>query len=192
MSSNDDTTPVYPPDGGVEAWSQALAMFLVNINNWGLVNSFGVFQTFYSTQYLPDVAPSTIAWIGTLQGSLLLIVGVVSGPLYDLGLFIPMLVLSSLGLVFGWMMLSLSTQFYQILLAQGLLCGLCSGLLYVPSIALVPIYFKRRRGLAIGLATGGGAFGGIIYPIIFQKLLDSIFHAGKFPVEIIELGILGF
>lgn len=42
------------------------------------------------------------------------------------------------------------------------------------SVALVPVYFKRRRGVALGLATGGGSLGGVVYPIIFRRLLVDI------------------
>ena len=173
-AKNEDMGPVIQPDGGFVAWAQILGSFLINVNNWGLVNTFGVFQAFYETDFLRDLSPSTISWVGTLQGSLLLIVGVVSGPLFDGGYFKFVLVGASLGLVFALMMLSLATQYYQVLLTQGILLGVCSGLLYIPSVALVPVYFKHRRGLALGLATGGGSIGGIIYPIIFRRLLTEL------------------
>jgi hypothetical protein len=124
--------PILPPDGGRVAWLQVLAMALVNFNNFGLVNSFGVFQAYYEAELLSDYSPPSIAIIGTLEGALLLIVGVVSGPLFDKGYFKPTLVFASFGLVFALMMLSLSTEYYQVLLTQGILLGLCSGLLYIP------------------------------------------------------------
>lgn len=36
--------PGPPPDGGLEAWTQAFMGHLVVFNTWGFVNSFGVFQ----------------------------------------------------------------------------------------------------------------------------------------------------
>ena len=167
-------TSMVPPDGGTTAWLQVLASFLVNVNNWGLVNSFGVYQAFYERDLLADHSSTTIAWIGTLQGALLLVVGVISGPLFDMGYFKIILIGAGLTLVFALMMLSLATQYYQVLLSQGLLVGICGGLLYIPSVALIPLYFKDRRGLALGLATSGASVGGIIYPIVFRRLLDEI------------------
>ena len=70
-------------------------------------------------------------------------------------------------------MLSLSTKYYQILLTQGLLSGLACGLLYIPSVALIPLYFRHRRGLALGCALAGAPLGGIIYPIVFRALLNN-------------------
>jgi hypothetical protein len=103
-----------PPDGGKTAWLQVLACFLINVNNWGLVNNFGAYQSFYETNILSNNSPSEIAWIGTVQAALLLIVGVLSGPLLDKEYFRIMLFSSAFTLVFALMMLSLATQYYQI------------------------------------------------------------------------------
>lgn len=166
---------VIPPDGGLTAWLQVLASFLINLNNFGLVNSFGAYQTFYEQRFLSDHDPSSIAWIGTLQAALALIIGALSGPLFDKGYLRIVLLIAGTTLIFAQMMLSLATQYYQIMLAQGLLIGLCCGLLYVPSLAMIPLYFKKRRGLALGLGAGGGSVGGVLYPIIFRI---SVNHVG--------------
>ncbi|EWZ30624.1 hypothetical protein FOZG_16097 [Fusarium oxysporum Fo47] len=146
------TTSQPPPDGGITAWLQVLGSFLINLNNFGLANSFGVFQTYDETTILRQHSSSAISCIGTLQVSLILIIGVISGPLFDQGYFYPILVASSLMLTFSLMMLSLSTQYYQVMLTWG---------------------FTTRRVLALGCATAGGSFGGIIYPIVVRRLLDN-------------------
>ena len=95
-----------------------------------------------------------------------MIVGVLSGPLFDMGLFKVLIVVGSVGLVFALMMLSLATKYYEAMLTQGVLLGICSGLLYIPSIAMVPVYFHRKRGLALGLSTAGGSIGGVICKVL--------------------------
>ena len=174
LGRSKDDGPVIPPDGGVTAWQQVLAMFLINVNNWGLVNSFGVFQAYYESDLLAHRSSSAISWIGTLQGALLLIVGVVAGPLFDKGFFKVTLVVGSMGLVFATMMLSICTEYYQILLSQGILLGICQGLLYIPSVALIPVYFKHRRGIALGITTGGGPIGGVLFPAIFSGAISTL------------------
>jgi hypothetical protein len=37
----------------------------------------------------------------------------------------------------------------------------------------MPTYFTTRIGLAIGLAASGSSMGGIIYPIMFYKLIGT-------------------
>jgi MFS family permease len=125
----------------------------------GLPNSFGAFQSFYSLQYLPHSSSSTISWIGTLQGALLIFLGLVSGPLTDLGYYRALLYAGSLLTVVGLMTLSLSTQYYQVFLSQGVCVGLGCGLLYVPTLSLVGDTFKARRATAMALVTSGIALG---------------------------------
>ena len=46
--------------------------------------------------------------------------------------------------------------------------------MFVPSLAVIPAYFNTRIGLAMGLAASGSSFGGVIYPIVFYRLIDQI------------------
>ena len=52
--------------------------------------------------------------------------------------------------------------------------GIGAGCLFVPTVAVLPTYFNTRLGLAVGLAVGGSAFGGIIYPIVLFRLLEPL------------------
>ena len=84
------------------------------MNVYGLVSAFGDFQHFYETELLSAYSSSTISWIGTTQAALVLLVGALAGPLFDNGYFLVIMRIASLVLVFSWMMLSLSTQYYQV------------------------------------------------------------------------------
>jgi MFS family permease len=57
------------------------------------------------------------------------------------------------------MMTSLSNQYYQIFLAQGICTGLGAGMMFVPSIAIVSTYFEKNRAFAIGVGASGSSFG---------------------------------
>jgi hypothetical protein len=103
-----------PPDGGTTAWLQVLASCLININTFGLCNSFGVYQEFYASSYLKSYSDSDISWIGTSQAALLLMVGSLAGPLFDLGYFRMTFWLASASLAFAQMMLSISKEYYQV------------------------------------------------------------------------------
>ena len=109
-----EATPAAPPDGGKVAWIQVLASFLINFNVYGLVNAFGEFQHFYETEYLVSYSSSTISWIGTVQGALILFVGALSGPIFDKGYFLITLQSSTIALVVSWMLLSVSGKYYQV------------------------------------------------------------------------------
>jgi MFS family permease len=94
-----------------------------------------------------------------VQAWLLIVIGVLSGPLFDLGYFRSMLLVGNFLVVFGIMMLSLSTTYWQVFLSQGLCMGLGAGLLYIPSLALVGIWFDKKRALALGIVMSGIAVG---------------------------------
>lgn len=124
----------------------------------GFPISYGVFQSFYTLHYLPEYDPSTIAWIGTTQNFLLVMTGVLAGPLYDKGYFRVLLATGSFMGVFGVMTLSLSTQYYQVFLSH--VCnGIGSGLLYVPTLAVVAQGHEKTRSLAMGIVASGIALG---------------------------------
>lgn len=101
-------------------------------------------------------------------------IGSVTGPVFDLGYFRSTLSVGAFLVVFGLMMTSLGTDYYQIFLAQGLCVGLGTGCLFLPSVAIVATYFSTKRALATGIAAAGGSIGSVIYPIVFRKLQPQI------------------
>ncbi|AEO60318.1 hypothetical protein MYCTH_2022670, partial [Thermothelomyces thermophilus ATCC 42464] len=163
-----------PPDGGLLAWLQVLGSFFLFMNTWGLVNSYGVYQTYYQLDLLRDKTPSQISWVGSFQACLLLIVGVATGPLFDLGYFYLLLWTGSILVVLGLMMTSLCTKYWQVMLAQGLVLGLGFGCLSVPSVAIVSTYFSNKKAFATGVAATGSSIGGVIYTSTFSRLQPRI------------------
>ncbi|ROV87530.1 hypothetical protein VMCG_10686 [Cytospora schulzeri] len=165
--------PGPPPNGGTKAWLQVLGAFFLNFNTWGLANSFGEFQTQYSTGLLNSSSQSAVSWIGSLQSFLMLVFGVVCGRAVDAGYFYWVITIGAFLEVFGMMMTSLATQYWQIILAQGIVVGLGAGMSFTSSITVVGTYFSTRRSTAMGLAATGSCLGGIIYPIVLRCLVRS-------------------
>ncbi|TVY21568.1 Aspyridones efflux protein apdF [Lachnellula arida] len=163
-----------PLDGGTLAWIQCAAAFCIFFNTWGLLNSFGVFQSYYSLTLLRTSTSSQISWIGTIQSSFIMIGSVYSGPLYDQGYFRPLIATGCFMLVFGMFMTSLGTQYWQQVLSQGLFMGIGLGCLFMPCLGILASYFVKRRGLAMGIASSGSTIGGIVYPIIFSQLVGKL------------------
>ncbi|KAF8261435.1 major facilitator superfamily domain-containing protein [Lactarius quietus] len=162
------------PDGGLFAWLQVVACFFVLMNTWGIVNTFGAYQTFYELRLLRSHSPSAISWIGSTQAALLFLVSFFTGPIFDAGYTRALLGVGSFLVILGIMMTSLAKEYYQVFLAQGLCTGLGAGMLFVPSIAVVSTYFEKNRAFAIGVGASGSSFGGIIYPTIFHELEPRI------------------
>ncbi|GLA55680.1 hypothetical protein AnigIFM63604_002624 [Aspergillus niger] len=176
QSVDEDSTPLPPPppNGGIFAWVQVAGAFFLFFNSWGIINTFGVYQSYYETSLLRDYSPSSIAWIGTVQSFLLLSLGIIVGPIFDRGYIKFLIIAGTFLIVFGLMMTSLSKEYYQFFLAHGVAVGLGSGLLFIPSVAIPVTYFTSRRAVAMGIAASGGSVGAVIFPIVFHKLIDRV------------------
>jgi MFS family permease len=157
----------------VAAWIQVLLSHLINFNAFGYMLSFGIFQGYYTEEL--GFAPSEVSWIGTIQLFLNFFVGVFSGRAMDAGYYrYTLMVGLALQLVSAFTT-SVSTNYYQLLLSQGICYGLGNGLLFCPAVALVSTYFSgRHRALALSLVACGGATGGMVFPAIAQSLLPKI------------------
>ncbi|GLA35027.1 hypothetical protein AnigIFM63309_009915 [Aspergillus niger] len=170
--ASSETQPM--PNGGLEGWLSVLAGFCVFVNSWGLISCYGAFQEFYQTVLLPDESPSTISWIGSIQATLIVMVGMVTGPLVDSGYLRPLIVSGSFLVVFGMMMLSLATEYYQVLLAQGFCVGIGGGITYIPAMVVISSHFTTKRPIAIGCASIGSSVGSVIFPILFRQVQPII------------------
>lgn len=155
------TPPGMPkqPNGGLDAWLQVLGGFFIYFNTWGLIITFGVFQSYYQNHLLTRYTPSQISWIGTIQSFLLVEIGIFSGPLYDHGHLRYLIGTGAFLLTLGVMMTSLAKEYYSIFLSLGVCTGLGMGLLFFPGISAISTYFTTRRGLANGIAASGSALG---------------------------------
>ena len=115
----------------------------------------------------------------------------------ELGPRIPILLGTSLH-IFGLMMISISKEYYQFFLSQSICSGIgCSFLFYPgklklpptilteeqhtslylhyrPVIAAVGSWFLRHRALAFGIAVSGSSLGGVILPIMVQRLIPKL------------------
>lgn len=187
----DSTTPPAvgpPPNGGLMAWLQVLAGFFLFFNSWGIVNTFGVFQTYYRSDLLTSSSPSSISWIGSIQGVMVINFSVILGPLVDRGHAKAIVFVGCFILAFGMMMTSLGHEYYQILLSQGFAMGIGCSCAFVSSVAVISSYFSTRRAFAMGVCASGSSLGGTIYPIMAHRLIPII----GFPWTIRAMGFMIF
>ncbi|KAL1412194.1 hypothetical protein Q8F55_003204 [Vanrija albida] len=160
-----------PPEGGRAAWLTVFGGFCAAFVQFGLANAFGVFQGYYETHQLAAYSPSTISWIGAVQQFILFFGGLFTGRLFDAygaqALLIPGSVLFVLSLM-------MTSQYYQFMLAQGLLFGLGSAMVFHPVVAVPSQWFLRRRALATSIVVAGSGLGGTLWPIALKRLIDEI------------------
>ncbi|PGH35352.1 hypothetical protein GX50_01816 [[Emmonsia] crescens] len=176
--------PGPPPDGGLRAWVQVLMAHLVMFNTWGFITSFGIFESYYSSAL--DRSRSDISWIGSIQIFLVYFVGAFSGRATDAG-YCRTVLISGLSMqLIGVFTTSVSQQYWQLFVAQGLCQGLGNGLVFCPTISLISTYFSKKRTLAIALVASGTSTGGIVFPLVAQQLL----HRLGFPWTLRVMGFI--
>ncbi|CAI4215868.1 unnamed protein product [Parascedosporium putredinis] len=156
------------PDGGVVAWSVLAGVWCV------MFCSIGAFQEFYQNNFLSNYSPSTIAWIPSLQLFFQMGMGPIIGALYDN--FGPryLVIGGSFLHVFGLMMASLSTKYYQILLAQGVCSAIGVAAIFQPAINVIHGWFDKKRGAAFGIVATGSSIGGVVFPIMVSRLIREV------------------
>jgi MFS family permease len=136
---------------------------------------------------------SVVSWIGSIQVFLLFFIGTFTGRLTDAGYFRPVLIAGSVVCVVGIFMASLSTQYWQLLLAQGVCVGLGNGFLFCPAISLLSTYFTTKRSLALAVGAAGSATGAMVFPAMVEQLLPRIgFPWTMRALGFIQLGCLAF
>lgn len=123
---------------------------------------------------VPGSSSNAISWVGTIDAILLIMGGVLSGPIYDRGYVRELLLFGSLLTVVGIMMTSLATKYWHILLAQGLCVEIGGGILSNPAITLINASFSGNRTFALGLATSGTSIGVSLSISLTGTTTDSI------------------
>ncbi|KAJ5879646.1 hypothetical protein N7455_003111 [Penicillium solitum] len=169
MPPKDSPPTEYTP----RAWLSIFGAFTCAFCTVGFMNSFGIFQEYYAKNQLSSSSTSTVAWIGAISIFFLFATSVGAGAMLDI--FGPklMVYVGSFGCVFALMMTSLCQEFYQFLLAQGVVFGISMGLATWPMLALVGQYIKVKRAAAMGIVLAGSSLGGIIWPIAIDRLINK-------------------
>ncbi|KAI1158582.1 monocarboxylate permease-like protein [Nemania serpens] len=174
------------PDGGLEAWLVVVGGSLILFCSFGLINCSGVFVQYYINGPLSEYTSSDITWITSLQAFLMTGSNLVMGRLFDSYGTRWILPIGTVFYAFGLMVLSLSTEYYQIILSQGIVCGIGGAAVFNCASNSVITWFFRYRAAALGIVVAGSSVGGIVLPILMSQLIPRI----GFPWTVRILGFI--
>ncbi|KAK4955109.1 hypothetical protein LTR10_007303 [Elasticomyces elasticus] len=166
--------PRQNPDGGLQAWLCVLGGFCVLFCSFGWINCIGVFQEYYQTHQLSQYDPSTVSWISSLEAFFMFAGGPIIGKLYDNYGPRWLLIGGTFLHVFGLMMTSLATEYYQFLLAQGVCSPIGASMIFYPAMSTLTTWFFKKRGAAFGIIAAGSSLGGVIFPIMVQRMIVQV------------------
>ena len=139
--------------------------------------SFGVFQQYYTTSVTsPFLAtpPGSIATVGTtLNGMMYLMMPGTFTLLTRYPKFRSFSGPAGLAITASSLVLSaFATKAWQLVLSQGVLCAIGSGLLFSPTTLYLDEWFVQRRGMAYGTLWAGKSAAGVVFPFLMSSLLE--------------------
>ncbi|KAK3214382.1 hypothetical protein GRF29_28g2912292 [Pseudopithomyces chartarum] len=186
-----------PRDRGRAAWTTLTAISAIAMATWGFSATQGVFREYY-LKHPPYEGNQLVASIGLLG------VGLLQGLSPFLLHFIgrhphvrPYMMWTGMVAVaastFG---AAFSTTVLQVIVTQGLLYGISSGILFAPCISYVDEWFLKRRGLANGIFFGAANIASAILSPVFAVLLrrfgprTTLIGWAIFIAIVISLGIV--
>ncbi|KAF6804012.1 Mch2p [Colletotrichum musicola] len=186
-----------PRDRGRAAWASLIAVSVIAMATWGFGATQGVFREYYFKTPPFDgnqlVASTGLLVIGLLQTLPLFLLKIITAyphcktDMMWSGML--MVMASSIGAAF-------STSAIQVIMNQGLIYGLSSGLLFAPCLTFVDEWFSKRRGLANGILFGAPNIAAVGLSPIFSILLKrfgprmTLIGWAVFAGVAISLGIL--
>ncbi|KAF2259804.1 MFS monocarboxylate transporter-like protein [Lojkania enalia] len=162
------------PEGGLQAWLVVLGSFSGTVVAFGMMNTIGIFHQYISEHQLKDYNESTIGWIFGVYVFLSFFCGIQIGPVFDSHGPRLLILAGSILMIATMMLLSICTQFWHFMLVFGVLGGLGTSLIFTPAISAVGHFFLEKRGNATGIAAAGGSLGGIIFPLMLQRLFPLV------------------
>jgi MFS family permease len=162
------------PDGGLRAWLVVFGSSLTIFTTWGLVNSIGVFQSYWQAHQLSHLEPTAIGWISSVNIFLNLFLGVQIGPLFDRYGSRWLMLTGSVSYVVSLVCLAECKEYWQFMLTWGVLAGVASTMLTTVSISVVAHWFEVKRGQASGVTFIGSSVGGVLFPLALEPMLEKL------------------
>jgi hypothetical protein len=156
---------VWPKDS--RAWLALFGGFLLMFNSWGLVNTYGTYQSFYYQHLTPSTSLLKLNLIGSTQCFVVLVLSNPVGRFLDAGFGRYFILCGACILTVGIYTLSVVVgdggrgegNYALIWLTQGLVQGLGMSCFFVPSSQIAATWFVKRKSTAVGIVASGASIG---------------------------------
>ncbi|XP_045459122.1 monocarboxylate transporter 13 [Melitaea cinxia] len=182
-----------PPDGGW-GWMIVFASFMIHVVTDGMTYSFGVFYAEFLTYF--NEGKGKTAWIVSILVGVTLSSGPVSSSFVNRwgcrSVTVAGALLSAICVTISAFANNVTTLIFTI----GLGSGMGFGLIYLPAIVSVTVWFERYRSLATGIAVCGSGLGTFLFAPITSALIDyygwrgAMAIIGAFILNCIPLGLI--
>lgn len=176
-------------DGG-RGWLVVFGLGIGSLLSFGMVNSYGMFQTYYETVLFPDIPSSKLSIIGACQAGLLYFFTPLCMPLthaFGLRQTLAMGALFNVIAFFGLSTANDSSSLWKCYLFQGIFFPIGSAFMFSAIVVVPSEWFKKKRASAFGIASGFIGIGGILWPMIFKHMLAK----QGFKWAVLTIGFVG-
>jgi MFS family permease len=152
------------------AWSRLMVALVLgtmgSVGMWSFVVLLPAVQADFGIARGEASLPYTLTMIGFGAG------GIIMGRLADrFGILLPVL-LGALVLGGGYILSGFTGTIWQLALAQGML-GFGSAATFGPLMTDISHWFRRRRGIAVAIASCGNYLSGVVWPPLIQHFITS-------------------
>ncbi|XP_063838509.1 monocarboxylate transporter 12 [Ostrinia nubilalis] len=186
-------SPPPPPDGGW-GWMVVFASFMIHIVTDGLTYSFGIFYAEFLT-YFEEGKGKTALIISILVG-VTLSAGPISSSFVNRWGCQRVTVAGALLASACVMVSAFATNVVTLIVTIGIGAGFGFGLIYLPAIVSVTVWFERYRSLATGIAVCGSGLGTFLFAPITSMLVaeygwrGAMAIIGAFVLNCVPLGLM--
>jgi MFS family permease len=152
-----------------------------------------VFLNYYlNTEAFPGATRLQYAFVGGLSMAIAMVISpLVTISVRKLGTRTTLLI----GVFFqtvSFIAASFATAIWQLALSQGACFAIGLGFLFVGSVGVIPQWFTTRRSLANGISASGSGFGGLIYSLATNAMIQSVGLSWAFRILAIISFVVNF
>ena len=154
------------------SWIRLIASITLStlgcVGMWSLVVALPAVQADFNVPRADATLPYTLTTIGFMIG------GIIVGRLADrFGIFPPLAGGTTL-MSLGYVLTAFAPSLPVFAAVSGVTIGLGAAATFAPLVADASLWFDRRRGLAISLATAGSSLAGVVWPPIVQHFIAMV------------------
>ncbi|KAI0967084.1 major facilitator superfamily domain-containing protein [Xylaria arbuscula] len=164
-----------PQEGGY-GWVVVAAVAILNAHSWGINSTFAVFLAYYIKSNTFQSSDLGYAFIGGLSLSLAFVVSPLATFLAGWDKYGTRLTIFT-GVIFeviAFIGASFATELWHIILSQGVSFGIGMGFMFVSSAPVPAQWFHKKRSFANGWTAAGSGFGGLVYSLATNAMIQNI------------------
>ncbi|RVX72955.1 hypothetical protein B0A52_03308 [Exophiala mesophila] len=156
-------------------WVVCMSMHCINGFTWGIIASYGIYLSYYiSNDTFEGTSDLSFAFVGGANfATAMACTPLVNVCIRKFGTNIPMY-FGAVCFAGGFIAASFASEFWHLVLSQGIMVGVGTGFIWMPATPLLPQWFRRNRSLAQGISAGGSGVGGIIWSFSTVPMIENL------------------